>query len=54
MAEGGPIWIGLFLVFAALTAKDFFTNAESGKDIPQPKLSRHLMGPPLKFLYCYS
>jgi len=56
MADGAPIWIGLFLVFAAMTARDLMSNygADAQKDIPEPKFSKHLVGPSIKFLYCYS
>lgn len=56
MADGAPIWIGLFLVFAAMTARDMMSNygADAQKDIPEPKFSKHLVGPSIKFLYCYS
>jgi len=43
----GVLWLGIVLAAVGQIG----TNAQ--KDIPEPKLSK-LMGPTIKFLYCYS
>jgi len=45
---GGFLWLGIIL---AAAVGQIGTDAQ--KDIPEPKLSK-LMGPTIKFLYCYS
>jgi len=43
----GPLWLGIALLVVASL------GTEAQKDIPAPKMSK-LMGPTIKFLYCYS
>jgi len=49
MRSRGGSWLLGVLLFAAVG------NLETGaqKDIPEPKFSK-LMGPTIKFMYCYS
>jgi len=43
----GALWLGIALAVVGQIGTD------AQKDIPEPKLSK-LMGPTIKFLYCYS
>jgi len=43
----GALWLGVALAAVSQIGTD------AQKDIPEPKLSK-LMGPTIKFLYCYS
>jgi len=48
MGGRGPLWLGLLALLVAASSE---TAAQ--KDIPAPKMSQ-MMGPTIKFLYCYS
>lgn len=58
MAETSKlIYAGLFCLFFAFSAKDFFQSgdqASQSKEIPTTKFGHSFVGPTLKVLYCYS
>ena len=57
----GPLWLGIALLVVASVGKKLqiklllisAIETDAQKDIPTPKMSK-LMGPTIKFLYCYS
>lgn len=54
MAERGQLTLfALAAVFGILLIRDFVPVDGSSKDVPKMKFN-NLMGPTLRFLYCYS